>query len=237
MKNGLKICVAAFLVASLAIPANAIVTEGQTQALGQTNYVGQGPFRRGVEGQQMGSNVAGDFYEGARLGQVFTIKTASAGTSFTTAGVSPLAAAGIAWLALYNPAGSAVNLEIENISIAGVSGTPGVGAQVYDLGCSQNITAAQNAVPVGSLIPSMSGVGLGYTQTALTGSTVLKEVGISCYSPFAGAMAATSPGLQCSDNIQGRFVVAPGCVFAIQTTAAGTAHIAAGSLTYRVAIP
>lgn len=192
--------------------------------------------RGGHEKQQLASAVGADLGEAARLGQLYTITTASAGTSFTTAGASPLAAGGTAWLALYNPSGSGYNLEIETVTIGLISGTPGVGAQAYNLGCNQTITAAQNATPVGSLSPLQSGVGRGYTQTALTGSGLLTLVGVSPYAPFAAA-AAGVVNVSVVDNINGRFIVAPGCVFAIETTAAGTTHIAVGSITYRQAVP
>jgi hypothetical protein len=218
-------------------PASAIVSEGVVQQAGQSSRQGQGPLRQQTEGALVTGNVGGDYYEGARLGEVFTIKTASAGTSFTTAGTSPLAAAGTAWLALYNPNGSPVNLEIASVTINGISGTPGAGGQVYDIGCSQNITAAQNATPVSSLLPTSAGYGRGYTQTALTGSAALTELGMTCYAPFAAAMAATTAGLSCTDFIIGKIILAPGCVLAIQATAAGTTHLAAGSITYRQALP
>jgi hypothetical protein len=233
-----KLFASAFLLSVFfAGPASAIVSEGVVQQAGQSSRQGQGPLRTQTEGALVSVNTAGDYYEGSRLGEVFTIKTASAGTSFTTAGTSPLAAAGTAWLALYNPLGSPVNMEIASVTINGISGTPGVGGIVYDIGCSQSITATQNATPIGSLLPSNSGFGRGFTQTALTGSTALTELRMSCYAPFAAAIAATSAGLSCNDYLIGQIILAPGCVLAIQATAAGTTHIAAGSITYRQAIP
>lgn len=237
MNKKVMVLVAALCLAAAGV-AFALPAEGVAgyQALADGS---QTSLRLGHERQLVTGPAHGDFYEAARLGQMFTVKTASAGTSFTTAGTSPLAAAGIAWLAIYNPPCSSspcAILEIDSVTIVGISGTPGVGGQIYNLGCGQAITAAQNATPVSSLNPTSSGLALGFTQTALTGSTALKEIGVSSYAPFAGAMAATTPGLTVTDNINGRFVVGPGCVFAIQTTAAGTTHVAAGSITYRQTI-
>lgn len=221
-----------------AMVAEGVVTNAQVRPAAQTSA------RFGSEGQLVSGNTAGDYYEASRLQEVYSCKTASAGTSFTTAGVSPLAAAGIAWLAVYNPRGSGYNLEVINTQIVGISGTPGVGAQVYDLGCDQTITATQNNNATSQLGPlsHFTGAFTGsvakcFTQLALTGSSVLSEMRVHPYSPFAGAVAATSPGLTATDVLFGSVIVPPGCVLAIQTTAAGTAHVAAGSITFRQAVP
>jgi hypothetical protein len=214
-----------------ALPAEGVVQNAQVRPQSQTT------MRFGSEGQLVSGNTAGDYYEAARLGEVFSCKTASAGTSFTTAGTSPLGAAGTAWLAVYNPANSGYNLEVVSSTIVGVSGTPGVGAQVYNLGCGQVVTAAGTA-PISHLTAQLAGSQAQcFTQAALTGSTALKEVRVHPYAPFAAAMAATTPGLEQTDVVNGAIIVPQGCVLAIQTTAGGTAHVAAGSIDFRQAVP
>lgn len=236
MKKSLFIVavVSSLLTAALvwALPAEGIVTNSQNKPGGQTT------MRLNTEGSLVTANTSGDFYEATRLNEVYSCKTASAGTSFTTAGTSPLGAAGIAWLAVVNPANSGYNLEVIQSTIVGVSGTPGVGAQVYNLGCSQTVTSATFTAPISHLTGQVGGsVGKCYTQTALTGSTALTEVRVHPYGPFAAAMAATTPGLEAVDIVNGALIVPPGCVLAIQTTAAGTTHIAAGSIDFRQAVP
>lgn len=223
---------------ALAMIAEGFITNYQPRPTGQTTA------RYGSEGQAITGNTSGDYYEAARLGEVFSCSTASAGTSFTTAGVSPLAAGGTAWLAVFNPTGSGYNLEVVQSTISGISGTPGVGAQMYNFGCSQPITATQNnggtsqVGPLNHLTGQNTGsVGKCFTQLALTGSTLLSNMRAHPYSPFAAAMAATTPGLEQTDALYGAVIIPPGCVLAIQTTAAGTAHIAAGSIDFRQAVP
>lgn len=234
--------IVSFLLASAvawALPAEGVVQNAQIRPAGQTT------LRMGSEGQLVSGNTAGDYYEAARLAEVFSCKTASAGTSLTTASASPLTAAGIIWLGVFNPVGSGYNIEIISSVITGISGTPGVGGTVYSMGCSQTaVTAVQNnggtsqVGPLNHLTGQNTGsVAQCFTQLAFTGGTAFKEVRMHPYAPFGAAMAATTPGLSQIDMVNGALVVAPGCAIAIQAALQGTTHVAAGSIDFRQALP
>lgn len=233
----MKRFVAGFSVALLAVFGTAMVAEGFVRN-SQGRPSGQASAPLTSEGALLVSLGSGDLYEAARVGEIYSVKTASAGTSFSTAGVSPLGAAGVVWLGLYNPPSSGFNLEVLTVKIAEISGTPGVGTIVYDLGCPGVALTATSFNPTGTLNPAIAGVGLGITQNAATGlpASIMKEIGISNYAPFAAA-AAGAINITAIDNINGGIIVPQGCLFAIQPTAAGTTHVAAGEIRYRQAVP
>lgn len=225
------------LIAFTAMAADNEVRVGPTQAADGTKVQARG----GHEGQTVVSDLSARYEESARLGQTYTVSTAIAGYTVVSAGVSPLAAATTSlMLGLYNPPTSTRNLAIIKVYANWISGTPGVGGLVFNMACAQNISTAQNAPPVNLLSASPSGsIGRGYTGTVtLVGQTVLTYLRpLSNCTPFAGAIAATTVGLNCLDEVEGAILVAPGCFLAIAPAATGTSPIINGAIQYREAIP
>jgi len=199
----------------------------------------QGTMRAGREGQLIQSDLTGRFFEATRLGQVFTVSTAPAGTTIVAANNTPVAAAAATILTLYNPPSSGKNLEVIRVYANWLSGTPAAGGLVYNAVCNQNISAAQNATPVSNFQFAQGSVAKGFTQTALTGGTtamVLLRSLPNC-TPFAGAVAATSVGINCMDEVEGAIVVQPGCALTVASAGTGTTAIVNAGITYREAKP
>jgi len=172
------------------------------------------------------------YYEAASRAKLFTISTATAGTTIVSANAAPPAAAAATILSLYNPFGSNINAIIVKTVLQNISGTPGAGAFMYCVSWANRITAAQNATPRCNYIGGANPICQGYTQTALTGGlvhVVLRAIG---FASFAGAVAAANPGIANVDYVDGEIVVPPGGVLTIADAATGTSHVVAASITW-----
>lgn len=220
-----------------ALAADAELRVGPVTASDAAKVVG----RAGHEGQIITSDLAARYGEAGRTGTMFSVATAPAGYTTVAAGVSPIAAATTSvMLALFNPMGSGKNLEVVKVYANWISGTPGAGGLVFNISCGNNITTAQNAAPINMLTGKATGsVGQGYTGTVtLTGSTLMSYLRpLSNCTPFAGAIAATTVGLNCLDEVEGAIVIGQGCMLALAPAAAGTSPIVNGAIQYREAIP
>jgi hypothetical protein len=153
-------------------------------------------------------------------------------------------------LALYNPVGSGKQLEIQQVNVTWVTGTPAAGGVLYNGACNQAITATQNNQGTAGLGPisrstmnASGSVAKGFVATALTGSTAMLAIGVvpGC-SPFggvaiSGAATTASPGwgMSCHDEPKGSIVVQPGCAIAIALAGAGTTPVLNADITYREA--
>lgn len=195
--------------------------------------------RAGREGQTISADLTGKFAEATSRGQVFTATTAVAGVTVAATHVTPLAAGtGTPILGLFNPPGSGKNLEILKVQAAWVSGTTGAGGLVFNVAFAQNISVAGNTVPRSNLVGGANTVALAFTNTATTGSTIgLLFRALNGCTVFAGAIAATTVGLNCGEEVEGSIVVPPGGYFAIAAGLAGTSPIVQAAITYREAIP
>lgn len=174
----------------------------------------------------------GRLREAAMRGKLYTGMTAIGGTTVVAGNNSPIAAAAASILSLYNPLGTKVNLSLLRTILFYVSGTPAAGGWVYNYGFSQNITAVQNnggvagAAPVSGLVSGLSGTGKIYTQTALTGSgaqILYRPIGGTAL--FAGALAATTPGLGVVEQVDGEIEAPPGGVVSVASPGTGTTLI------------
>jgi hypothetical protein len=172
------------------------------------------------------------YYEAVSRGKVFTISTAVAGTTVAAANAAPPAAAAATVLSLYNPIGSGVNAVVMRGLLGSVSGTPGIGAFQWCVSWGNRVTATANATTRCNLIGGSSPVCQGFTQTALTGGLVhvnLRPLGVAT---FAGAIAATTPGLVGIDPVDGDIIVPPGGILTIADAATGTSHVVYGSISW-----
>ncbi len=187
-------------------------------------------FAMGPQGETLSMDGHGKYYELARRGQVFSVSTAVAGTTIVAANNSPIAANAASILSLYNPIDSGYNLELIRTWLFFISGTPGAGMFVYNYAFLQNVTAAENAPAVPHKVSGVQSVGLGFTQTALTGAAAqLRGRGICTL--FAGAIAASSP-VNYRDDIDGEIVVPPGGLLSIASPATGTTCVVAATMAF-----
>jgi hypothetical protein len=196
----------------------------------------KGTGRAGTEGQFVVSDLTPRYAEACRLGQCFTVATAVAGTTNVAANATPPAAGAATLLTVYNPVGSGKNLEVIKVYAAHLSGTPAAGGLWFATAYNTVITATQNATPIPLLASGGNSVAKGFTQTALTGGlvhTTLRPVA-NC-APFAGAIAATTVGLNCLDEVEGAIVLPPGSALSLASSGTGTTLIVNGAIIYREA--
>jgi hypothetical protein len=174
----------------------------------------------------------GRYWEPASRGYSFCVTTALAGTTIVAANNAPPAAAAATILSLYNPLNTQVNASILRVGIGSISGTPGAGSFAYCVSYNNVITAAQNATPLNTLSGQQTSKCKGFTQTGLTGGLVHTTLRAAPYTMFAGAIAATTPGLYMVEELAGSVVLPPGGVFTIASPATGTTHIVYAYIDY-----
>lgn len=187
------------------------------------------------EGGTVTLELSGKYEEATERQQVFSVTSTLAGVTVAATHVSPLAAGtGTPIVAVFNPSNSGKNIVIIKAQALWVSGTAGAGGLAWNVSCGGSISAAENAAPVADNGSSARSVARGFTSTALTGSLIgvlLKPVQ-NC-GVFAGAIAATTVGLNCAEEVEGSIVAPPGCYVAIAAAAAGTSPIVQASLSFR----
>lgn len=190
-------------------------------------------LRQGRDAETITADAIPRFSESTRRAATFTGMTVVAGTTIVAANVTPVAAAAASMISLWNPIGSKKDLHLIRSFINGISGTPGVGAWVYNVAFNQTITAVQNNQGVAGLMPvctygsGVTGVGKVFTQTALTGATLqalFKGIG---FSLFGGALAATT-AVNYVDQIDGAIVLPPGGLLTLAPPLIGTTLVVAG---------
>lgn len=232
------LAVAAVLSLLVAGVAYAIPSEGKVGLFAAGDST-QNLLRQGREGALIVNDGAARYGEATSRGTVFTVSTAAAGTTVVAANASPVASGGATILTLYNPPGSGKNLEVIKVYCNVLSGTTAAGGMVFNVVSNQNISAAQNATPVSNLIGGAASVGKGYTQTALTGGATAMTLlrAINGAVPFAAAVAATTPGLQGLDEVEGAIVIPPGAALTIADVAIGTTVLVQAAIVYREVTP
>lgn len=177
------------------------------------------PFTASLSGSQRVNDAHGRFLDAVLGGRVFCLPVAAAAA---TAYVG--AAGGTPFIAIHNPANSGKILSLlavtyGNAVAASAAGT--VRASVYS-GPSV-IPTGTRTVPTSALSLGPGGaVALGFSNTALTGSTALAlaaTLGSYYWATAAGAAEVTTPGFV---DIGGLIVAAPGNQIAFGFSAALT---------------
>ena len=137
---------------------------------------------------------------------------------------SPLAAGtGTPILAVYNPVGSGVNLEITHAGHATTSGTPAGPLKYNIIPNPQNITQTPTGNLVSALINgAVASVAKVFNNVALTGSTLG-----TVFRPHGGPAAiAEGAGIQSYvEEHAGDLIIPPGSMLALAATGTGTTHI------------
>lgn len=178
----------------------------------------------------------GRFFEQTRVGRVYSIPGTISGFAGAATHVSPLAAGtGTPVVGLYNPRGSgkaAVILQAAFI-IAAVADTA-VGIPVWNtIPDATQITAAQNAAPVPNLVgQAAASIMRGFTNAALTGSTLATYLRHLMPSSVQVAVATATAFTMMTENTDGSIIVPPGAFAGLALSAAGTTYNITGSLTY-----
>lgn len=170
--------------------------------------------RYGKTGEQLMGQAHGKYFEATHRGNSFTAADQGVGVAVGTAlGTT-------AMLSLYNPPGSGKRYAIQRVSLAYFSGTLGAGA-VYHCG---NGTVNQTAPSGGTaLTPACTDIGNQAVSTAQakTGSTVVQPTILRPVVSLTAELATTANQLtDIVEDLDGEFVVEPGCTYQIQAVAA-----------------
>jgi hypothetical protein len=198
----------------------------QTAVSPQNGQGGANPYvQGGRDGEVIAADFHGRYYTANYNSRLWTSSTA-------VAGVAPGTALGTTVpIALWNPTGSKVNLEIIKFSASYVSGTLGAGFLAY--------AGVASATPSGTRLTSVSGqignnssasVGQAWQGAIPTAPTIIRGSGISLLPYLATSVLAVPPMV---DELAGEFVIVPGGLFAVQGIAGGgTSPLMVFSLTW-----
>jgi hypothetical protein len=170
------------------------------------------------------TELRGRYAEATRLGRVFTQVLAATTTGVAAGNINAAAAAAVTQFALWNPAGSGVNVEIVKFFLGVASGTPPAGSSFHSVsqGAPNNSVGAKltNAFVGGSTskclgVASAAGVALTGSPNALI---TLRP------TPFAFiAAAAANPLIAAMEEVNGDIVLPPGTMWVPTWATAGTA--------------
>lgn len=208
---------------------NERIAQLEAQIMGDVNLIlrsgevfqgdgGEAHGRSTKEGALVVSDVGARFGEGATRDRVFHVSTLAAGVApGTVLSVIPP-------LAIYNPPGSNVILEMLSSTVGYVSGTLGAGCIVY----AANSAAQPNDPATGAVLAIRSGkLGSGAQSTAkaFQGSTIAAVPNLLRAPYSLGAALATTASFPVvvKDMIDGEFVVDEGGLFIMQGITAGGA--------------
>lgn len=160
-------------------------------------------------------NLSGKYLESVIRGNVY-----SGGTAVT--GVAPGTSIGTTSpFTLFNPKGSGKALVVLRTSIAYISGTMSVGAIHYVANVDPGAAAVTGTaiVPVNSLLSAATGVGKPFTTATLPATPTVVRPFCST-SPFL-ATTAVHPFIMATEDVDGEFIIPPGCALSLEGTAAG----------------
>lgn len=193
--------------------------------------------RAGRQGEQMVSELHGRFFEQTYRGNLFSNGTTgltalSANTITLTATTTPI-------LGIYNPLGSGVNAVVLQASLfAGINNAASTGAGAFVWATSsQNVAITTGSVPIPRLIGGSASRVKGMAGVALTGITnnLVVAHAADFPTPTVITTAAVSTAIQTPtagnvENLDGAFVVPPGCVLALLNTVSTTTVSVTGRL-------
>lgn len=202
--------------------------------LGQNTF---GKLRAGPYGELIvNDGGCGRFFEAARYERIFhTFQSALTIAATHNLGLDN--AADTAIIGIYNPISSGKAAVMLDATFTSISGTPPASSQpVWYLAYNQTaITAANTGTFVNTINPALSSAMLPKSNIALAGlNTVTSNNPVRMWggAAFAGALAANHD-VGYRDDIDGRLVVAPGCLLALMAgTAAGTTWIVSAGATW-----
>lgn len=175
--------------------------------------------RLGKTGEVVTQQLGADYYELTKRGKVFMGQTA-------VGGVAPGTALGTtAAFALYNPAGSGIDLVVLKTTVAYLSGTLGAGNLVYAFNVNPVAAAVTGTaiVAYSGYLTNANGAGKPLTTATLPTTPVLAYP----FASLTALLASTAVSLyQIVDEPRGSIIVPPGCCVSVQgIAAAGTSPL------------
>jgi hypothetical protein len=207
----------------------------QDQIYGQTGVQnlpdGVNPImRQGRQADLMVSELHGRYYEQTFRGNVFVSDSDSVTLAAANATKGALATVKLI-NGFFNPLTSGKNVVLLFARVATTSGTPG-GPYFYNFLADSTI----NSAATGTVRSMLLGGNTSSVVTAQTGviianvagaTTALKQLAVL---GGPAAIAAGAGMYDVADEIGGRIIVPPGCLFGLTCLAAGTTHIVQSSL-------
>ena len=188
------------------------------------------PVRMGQNGDVIVSELHGRYYEQAYRQNIFTLSVSTAAAITAYVG----AAGGTPQIAVYNPLNSGKNLVPIQAGYNNVVAASGAGTVSWALwyGPTAAITQTTLTYPTNAYtLNKVGSVTQGFTNVALTSSTALTNAYPIGYYYWATAAGAFQSGPTFVD-INGSFIVPPGCMMALGGSAALTSATWIGSLTW-----
>lgn len=195
-------------------------TSGKVGPITTTSSLSAGTYqdiRLGNMGEQIMSQLHGDYYETCYRRNVFTAANTAA-----VASVVPTATA-YTGLALSNPVGSAVNLVVINASWGASAAISAAGALCLTAGYNSgtNVTHTTPVTPASNFI----GVGASGIGLADSAATLPTAPSARMFLTNNGTLATTGYQVNGANSLDlnGMFILPPGSYLAFATTAANTA--------------
>ncbi len=195
----------------------------------------EGEFRASEDSALITVDGHARFYEQGSRKLIYTVTTAITGLALNSTMNAPQGT-GNCFLAILNPLGSGVNLEILRGWIGITLGTitlpvgPWCWCGAYQAGIvtSAGATAVARSTFVSQNLPRARY----YSAAALTTGRAFFNVRPFSACTFAAALAATTADKIFVDNVDGALVVPPGCAIALSPATAGSTAAAAGGIQY-----
>ncbi len=188
---------------------------------GPTNYSdGTGSSeRQSRTGEMLSSNVHGKYYDQAFRGKLFhcDFGVAATGIAIPAIGTST-------GVALYNPAGTGVNLSIISVRFSIVSGTIVLGSLMHAL--NTNVTAAATTGTAGVVVPGLAGSGVTPLGKPLYTVTLPANPTQARVAVYKNATATTSQTLAViEDLVDGQIALAPGATWSLVMVGSDTSPL------------
>ncbi len=185
-----------------------------------------GAERQSPSGEMLVGTVHGKYYEQARVGRLFhcDFGVAATGIVINAMGTS-------AGVALFNPAGSGVNLSLISLRMSIVSGTIALGSIVHAL--NTNVTAAATTGTAGTVVAGLAGGGAAaqgkpfYTATLPANPT---QARIAFYKNATATTSQTIAPIE--DLVDGAIALAPGATWSLVAIGTDTSPLWKISLTW-----
>lgn len=197
------------------------------------------PLRTNIEGALMVAQAQGKWHESALAGRIYSLMMSAWTTNISAGNILGAAAAASTQFALWNPAGSGVNLSLLRFSLNITSGTTPISGLWHSVASVAPTIASSLAVTsyVGNNNAGTASYGgkAGYlthvTGAALTGGGVTRGIMPMGFNMSAGTYASLA-GVTLRDDIDGAIVLPPNTLWVPSWAAQGTSVLGGYGITW-----
>jgi len=194
------------------------------------------PIRGSRTGAVVTASGQGKYYEATSRGSVYSLVLTAWGTAIAAGNLLAAAAAASTQFAVWNPAGSGVNLSLLKLGLWIISGTTPVAGVFHCKSITEPSIATAVVTPIANNNTGKTGncqaKALTHsTGAALTGGSALTVIRAADFSVSAGTFSNLA-GTKAIEIIDGDIVVAPGTAWVPVFAAAGTSVLGGWSVTW-----